>query len=411
MVLVTVGNIMVATAQWYLIWLFARHAGPQAVGVYSSLVAFMTPLFIIAQLGLRNLYITLQTSVRWPVYLAVRGAGIVLAGSLSAVVLVAVVPEDAWVIGAAVLVIKVANSIADLYFARLQRAERLRTFGVLLIIDAATTASVTTVIIALGGSVDVAVLAAAVVALVGAAATILLGRRMTTATGGTAEAQTGGEIRCLLRHGSPLALSQGIQSILTYLPIAIVGWLGTTADIGVYSSAAYLVTFANLLGASVQITLLSDFRRRFEASGPSLLRQAIRRNSVVSMAVLAPLVGLAVVIGPQLLALVYGPTFDISRLSVLFLSLAAVIVLPTYLLSSLHLVLNRYWVMTIVGAGSIVVVGAAGAAGGALGLGPVESGSLAVLVGAAARYVGADVLSRPEPFTPEAPLRQKAELS
>ncbi|MBE8146950.1 hypothetical protein IOD13_15030 [Brevibacterium casei] len=75
MLLVTVGNIMVATAQWYLIWLFARHAGPQAVGVYSSLVAFMTPLFVIAQLGLRNLYITLQTSVRWPVYLAVRTAG------------------------------------------------------------------------------------------------------------------------------------------------------------------------------------------------------------------------------------------------------------------------------------------------------------------------------------------------
>ncbi|MBR7538892.1 hypothetical protein KC221_22120, partial [Mycobacterium tuberculosis] len=104
MLVVTVGNIMVATAQWYLIWLFARHAGPQAVGVYSSLVAFMTPLFVIAPMGTRHLYITLQTSVRWPVYLAVRTAGIVIASGLAAVVLFAVVPETAWVIGTAVLV-------------------------------------------------------------------------------------------------------------------------------------------------------------------------------------------------------------------------------------------------------------------------------------------------------------------
>ncbi|MBE8146951.1 hypothetical protein IOD13_15035 [Brevibacterium casei] len=82
-------------------------------------------------------------------------------------------------IGTAVLVIKIANSIADLYFARLQRAERLRTFGVLLIVDALATVAVTTVIMALGSSVEVAVAAAAVVALAGAAATVLLGRRLT----------------------------------------------------------------------------------------------------------------------------------------------------------------------------------------------------------------------------------------
>ncbi|RAG60900.1 hypothetical protein DN536_39080, partial [Burkholderia multivorans] len=133
-----------------------------------------TPLFVIALLGLRNLYITLQTSVRWPFYLAVRTAGMVIASGLAAVVLFAVVPETAWVIGTAVFVIKIANSIADLYFARLQRAERLRTFGVLLIVDALATVAVTTVIMALGSSVEVAVAAAAVVALAGAAATVLL---------------------------------------------------------------------------------------------------------------------------------------------------------------------------------------------------------------------------------------------
>ncbi|MDN5773001.1 MAG: hypothetical protein L0H43_04370 [Brevibacterium aurantiacum] len=394
MVLVTVGNIMVATAQWYLIWLFARHAGPQAVGVYSSLLAYMTPIFIFAQLGLRNLYITLQSAVRWPVYLAIRISGIIIAGTLAIGALTVFAPTAAWPMGMAILIIKTANSAADLYFARLQRSECLRTFGILLILDAACTAAVTTAVMAYTGSVEFAVFAAAAVAVISAAATILLALRTTEAQPEVSASRFGPSVLTLLRHGAPLALSQGIQSVLTYLPLAVVGWLGSTGDVGVYSSAAYLVTFANLLGASVQITVLTDYRRRFEESAKGRFIHMVRKNSIIILAVMSPLVVLAVIIGPFLLTLVYGADFDISRLSVLFFSLSAVIVLPSYLLSSLHLVLNHYWVMTIVGAASIVVAAFAGAAAGIIGVGPVEAGSLAVLASAAVRYAGADFLSR-----------------
>lgn len=393
MVLVTLGNIMVATAQWYLIWLFAREAGPQAVGIYSSLLAYMTPIFIFAQLGLRNLYITLQSAVTWSVYLAIRIGGIIIAGTLALGVLAVFAPNAAWPMGVAILLIKTASSAADLYFARLQRSECLRTFGILLILDAACTAVVTTAVMTYTGSVEFAVFAAAAVAVASASATILLALRKTVAQTDPSAGRFGPNALTLIRHGAPLALSQGLQSVLTYLPLAVVGWLGSTGDIGVYSSAAYLVTFANLLGASVQITVLTDYRRRFEESGKPRFRQMVRKNSVITVAVMSPLVALAVIIGPFFLTLVYGADFDISRLSVLFFSLSAVIVLPSYLLSSLHLVLNHYWVMTIVGAASIVAVVFAGGAAGYVGAGPVEAGSLAVLASAVARYMGADFLS------------------
>lgn len=391
--LVSVGNIAGAAAQWYIIWLFARFAGPEAVGVYSSLVAVMSPIFITTQLGLRNLYITLQSVVSWRAYVCLRVVGIMTACSLTLGALLILAPRQALSIGFAILVIKIANSTADLYLARIQRTERLRLFGLLLLLDALTTMAVITATMLISGSVLLALWAGAVVALLGAVITVFLASAAPP-EGLIARRRLTQDMRLLITHGIPLAISQGIQSLLTYLPLAIVGTLGTTAEIGVFASAAYLVTFAHLVGASVQTAILPDYRRRLESEGPEALRRVNLRNGYLTMAILAPLIAVAVVAGPSLLRLVYGADFEISRYSVFFLALATVICVPTYLLSSFHLVLNRYWVMTIVGAASVLVVIVSGTASGLAGLGAVEAGTLAVLAAVACRYIGADMMAR-----------------
>lgn len=390
--LVSVGNIAGAAAQWYIIWLFARFAGAEAVGVYSSLIAVMSPIFITAQLGLRNLYITLQSVVSWRAYVCLRLGGIVVAGSLAIGAIVILAPGQAS-IGCAILVIKVADSTADLYFARIQRTQRLRTFGVLLILDAVATVVVITVAMIITGSVLAAVWSGAVVAILGAAITVLLAAAAPP-EGREAQRPLTHDMGRLIAHGIPLSLSQGIQSLVTYLPLAIVGTLGTTADIGVFASAAYLVTFAHLVGASVQTAMLPEYRRRLEDEGPAALRRINLRNGYLTMAILFPLVAVAVVAGPSLLRLVYGADFDISRPAVLFFALAAVICVPTYLLSSFHLVLNRYWVMTLVGAASVLIIAVSGAASALAGMAAIEAGSLAVLASMLCRYIGADVMAR-----------------
>lgn len=391
--LVSVGNVAGAAAQWYMIWLIARFAGPEAVGVYSLLIAVMSPIFITAQLGLRNLYITLQAVVAWRVYACLRLGGILVAGGLAVGALVTLAPEQAWTMGGAILVIKIASSTADLYFARIQRTERMRTFGVLLLLDAICTVVVTAVVVLITDSVITAVWACAVVAVGTAVMTYVLASAAPP-EGLIAERSFGQDVRLLVTHGVPLAMSQGIHALLAYLPIAIVGLLGTTSDIGVFSSAAYLVTFAHLVGASVQTAILPDYRRRFEADGPTALRRRIIGSGYVAMASLSPLIAVAVVAGPGLLRLVYGEEFEITRSAVLFFALAAVICLPTSLLSSFHLVLNRYWVMTVVGAGSVLVVAVSGSVGGLAGMGAVEAGSMSVLASVLCGYIGAHVLAR-----------------
>jgi O-antigen/teichoic acid export membrane protein len=398
LVLVTLGNVAVAAAQWYLIWLFARESGPAAVGQYSSLIALTTPIFITAQLGLRNLYITLRRFVRWSIYLALRAAGILVATLLVLGVVLVVSERFSLSLALAILSIKIFDSGADLYFARLQREEKLLTYGAITLANAGGTVVVATALIMATGSIVAGVWGSAVVSAAALAAAVILAP---PAAQSPSVDNPSRELRVVVAAGVPLALSHGIYSVLSYLPIAVVGWFGSTSDVGLYTSAAYLVVFANLVGASAQTVVLPSYRRLFDASGGSTLLRHASARSFITAASLSPLVLLAILVGPMLLVLVYGPEFVLSRTTVLLLALAAVIALPTYLMSAVLLVYNRYWVMTLVGAGSIVIVVLAGVLAGVGGLGAVESGSLAVLTGSVARFAGVYVLSRTKYARPE----------
>lgn len=397
--LVTVGNILIAAVQWYIVWLFARQNGAHAVGQYSALLAFLTPIFISGQLGLRNLYISLQRRVRWNVYLALRVSTVVLSAIVALTIIRCVGDLFDWRLASGVLVIKISDSLADLFFARLQKAERLTAFGVLLISNACITATVVTGIVLASESVIAGVWGAAATAALAAGATAVLGLRRSPAPSSVADPQalddgTASRVRtvedvwALLRAGVPLSLMQGIYSLLSYVPLGIVGMFGTSGDVGRYASAAYLVVFANLVGASVETVVLPGYRRRFHLEGRRILLNSVTARSAVTFIALSPLVVLAVITGPDLLAAVYGPEFAVSRTAVLFLALAACLTMPTYMLSATLLVLNRYWATTSIGAVSVLFVFGSGFLAGSLGMEAVNAGCIAVLIGSLARYCG-----------------------
>ncbi len=396
---VTVGNIATAAAQWYLVWLFARQDGPAAVGQYSTLIAALTPVFILSQLGLRNLYLTLQARVRWGVYLGVRICSAALAAGIGLLVLGLVVSELSWPMAAAVLVIKLCDTIADLFFARLQRAERLRAFGLILIGSAVVTAVTVTLVMAVTGSVVSALWGVAGTALLVAVVTAVLGQRAPAPEraadfGPPADAtSTGTEVRTLLTAGLPLSLMQGIYSLTSYAPLGVVALFGAADDVGRYASAAYLVVFANLVGASVETVMLPVYRRLHEdPAAPPLVRTSLVRGGII-MAALSPLIIVALVLGSPLLVAVYGEAFALSAPAIGMLALAAVITVPTYLLSATLLVLNRYWATTFVGAFSVAVALLSGGIAGAAGMPAVEAGCLALLCGSVGRYAGELVLA------------------
>ncbi|MCU4295651.1 hypothetical protein D3I60_00890 [Brevibacterium permense] len=395
--LVTLGNIAIAGAQWYIVWLFAQQSGPTAVGHYSTLIAMMAPVFIASQLGLRNLFVTLQRTVRWSIYLSCRLSTV----GLSVLIIVGLVvfgPEQiqsslAWPL----LLIKVSESIGDLFYARLQKTERLFAFGLILIIVAVVSAAVVTVVILATGSPVTALWAATVVTVGGTVVTVWTAsaRSAETAVEVTSRTTVRGEVKALLTAGVPMSMMQAVYSLLSYVPLAVVAWFGSPEDVGRYASAAYLVVFANLVGASIETVVLPRFRAVYESDGALVLRERVKRLCAIGLFALVPFVVLALFIGPWLLSAVYGAGFELTRVSVLFLSLAAVCTLPTYLASANLLVLNRYWSTFFVGAAAIVAVLVGGGAAGSIGTPAVEAGSLAVFLGSMVRLVGEILCSRP----------------
>lgn len=192
-------------------------------------------------------------------------------------------------------------------------------------------------------------------------------------------------------------MMQAVYSLLSYVPLAVVAWFGSPEDVGRYASAAYLVVFANLVGASIETVVLPRFRAVYESDGALFLRTRVKRLCTIGLLALAPFVVLAVFIGPWLLSAVYGADFELSRVSVLYLSLAAICTLPTYLASANLLVLNRYWATFFVGAAAIIAVLCGGGVAGSVGMPAVAAGSLAVLIGSAVRLIGEILCSKPRP--------------
>lgn len=407
LLLVTIGNISSAASQWYLVWLFAQHDGAAAVGQYSSLIAVLTPVFISSQLGLRNLFITLQTHVRWNVYLGVRATTILVSVALTTTCLWLVSDIVNIQFAGALLLIKALESVSDLYSARLLRAERLSLIGTISIVSAvANGLSATAVVISLG-SIAIALWGTAVVSCASTCVVVWFGRRtplpQSREFANTPNKHPSAQYRrrrpkagvgTLVRSGIPMSLMQGTYALLSYVPLGIVGFFGTAEDVGRYSSAAYLVVFANLVGASAETVMLPSYRRINDRSGQSrVLHQALSRGLVI-MICLTPLVLLALLIGPWLLQTVYGQAFVLSRSAVGLFAAAAILTVPTYLMSATLLVLNRYWATTLVGASSIVLVVGSGWIFGTMGADPVEAGATTLLCGSIGRLAGEILFAR-----------------
>ena len=281
---VTLGNVAVAAAQWYLVWLFAQQSGPKAVGDYSTLIAMTTPVFIASQLGLRNLFVTLQRTVRWRIYLGCRLTTV----GMSILIITGLVVFGPDQIDAALawplLLIKVSDSIGDLFYARLQKTERLFAFGLILIVVAMASATTVTVVILSTGAIVSALWAAAVVSVVGTLVTIRVAAAEPPETATEVQSRTSvrAEIKALVSAGVPMSMMQGVYSLLSYVPLVVVAWFGSPSDVGRYASAAYLVVFANLVGASIETVVLPAFRAIYESEGHSALRRRVKRMCVIA---------------------------------------------------------------------------------------------------------------------------------
>ncbi|MGO1858872.1 hypothetical protein, partial [Ancrocorticia populi] len=160
--LITISTFSWAITQWFMVWIFARQGGPAAAGEYSSLLSLLTPVFIVASLGLRTIYLTHHRV--WPLrtYLNLRFIGLAAGG---AVFLGAALLEDKFTVSLilAMVTVRTIDLVIDIYGAAIQRQERLAWLGTLGIATNLLTAGAVAAAVLAGGSLSAAVGASALV--------------------------------------------------------------------------------------------------------------------------------------------------------------------------------------------------------------------------------------------------------
>lgn len=352
-VLVFAGTVMSAFAKWYLVWLFARLAGgADAVGEYSRILAFATPVFVLCQLGLRTIYVSSRTSYSWRAYRALRIIGIA-AAVMVVLIYLWIDPQISLGLGLAILFLKVNDSLLDLYQGRVQHSGRMTLLGSTMLGNALLTILVSTLVVLATGRVEAGVVSAGLVSTAVAA----WARYVSKSTG---EIQGIFAYRELLKQSAPVTTSQFLASLLFQIPILLLGWYAEDAVVGVFAGAAYLLTVANLIGSTIQTVLITPLRARLQASGVRSLRAPVY-GLLMRVGCFGAAGGTVVIFaGSNVLELVYGPGFGVGRWPLALISAAAVLTIMAYVLSVTLNVLNEYGTVTISMALSCVTSGTLG---------------------------------------------------
>lgn len=340
------GSLSWAATQWVLVWLFARFAGgAEAVGEYSLVLAIATPIFVTCQLGLRTVYLSLSESYQWRTYLTLRLAGILVGSFLVVMYFSFFVDVSFWLWGA-ILLLKCADTYLDLCYAQMQRRGMLRQIGTLNLVNSFSTICLAILALWLVESVATAILGSATMSWVIVA---VVQRTMVVWPTGDNSASAG--YRRILAAGVPTMISEALAVVANYLPIILLGQIADEAEVGVFTTAAFLLTFAHLSGSILKDIWITSFRLTLEKYGSDVMFRQSHRMAILLVALGLAAAPVVIAAGSSVLQFIFGSEFGLTYVELTLLALAALPIMPSYVYTVSLNVLNRFseqaWIWTL----------------------------------------------------------------
>lgn len=351
-------NVVRALSQWVLVVLTAQLGGAEVVGRYSLALAIAAPVFIVFDLSMRNVYVTLHRTIPFRTYLLVRLAF----GSLAVVTLALVGALGA--VDAALLVIigllRFTDAVLDLCYGSLQKGgfnlaiarSSLINSSVSILLSAVLYISTRDLVIALAGSLAGSL-----------ATTAFVFARVTGSAHDSVRHETGTlwkEVGLIARAGIPSGLAFASVSLLTYTPIYLLGIARDDEQIGLFAVLAYFPVLANLVFGSIQQATLHDYvRARYEGGDPQLRRLALRRAAVLLILGFASSLA-TIALGVPVLRLIYGPEFTVTFAEILPIGISLLFLPVIFAAAPVLLSKNLYGLQLGVGIASLAVCVALG---------------------------------------------------
>lgn len=378
-----------SATSFLILWGFARLTGAEGAGEFAFAMAVSFPVFILLELGLRNVLQTLQGSPPFRAYLLLRAAGVAVAvgGLAVAAVLVDGFPPSAVLVP--LLGMRAADSLLDICYGCLQADGRIGSVARWMWINNLLTVVAVAVPIAAGLAAEVSIwgsFAASAVILVPVAL------RCLRTIDPTPWRPNRPDARRILGAGTHLGVSQGLSSAMTYLPTVYLAASASPSVVGVFAVTQYVVTFGNLFLSSIQQTQLRGLRHALAEGGRTRLRSLSVRIGVREVGVGLGLAVVAFAAFPPVLPLVFGDEFQIGYLEFLPIALTVVALSADYAASAPQLVLNRY--LSRVGVALAGLVAALVVAGATFEDASLMSAGYVVLAGVLTRAVAGLVLVR-----------------
>lgn len=383
------GYVGKSATTFLILWAFARLSGAEGAGQFAYAMAVSFPVFILAELGLRNVLQTLHDTPPFRAYLWLRAGGVVLAVAAIGVTAVWVDSFPPAAVLWPLLGMRAADSLLDICYGCLQADGRIGAVARWMWINALLTVGAVAVPIAYDLPAEAAIwgsFAASLVVLVPVATWCL--RTIDPAPWRPNRRDT----RRVLGAGTNLGVSQGLSSAMTYLPTIYLATSASAAVVGVFAVTQYVVTFGNLFLSSIQQTQLRSLRAGLASGGRERLTSLSVAVGVREVGVGLGIALLALLAFPPLLPLVFGDEFTVTRWEFLPLALAVVALSGDYATSAPQLVLNRYRArvgVAVVGLAAALVV-----AGLTYEDATLTSAGYVVLAGVAARAVTGLVMVR-----------------
>lgn len=334
-----------AVTQFVILWVFAHESGPAGAGQFAFALAVSSPVFVVFELALRNVYQTLHDAPSFRLFFTVRLVCAALAVGCVTVAAAAVSGFPSSRILLPLLAMKFADTVLDICLARFLVQGRVGVAAGHLWANTLLTVGAISVTFVVGsGAVSAVVGSALASALVAAVAALPLLVRAEAVVG-----PIGGKLRRVLRAGVLLGGAQALLSLLVYLPTVYLEIGATTAAVGVFAVCQYAVTLGTMFYNSAMQTWLSRLREAHAAGGRRALDRQWRQvatyitvisviGGVLTLAFLAPVIRWG-----------FGEEFAVSVTVVLPLALVIVVTGVEYAATTKLLVLNLYGTRAVSG--------------------------------------------------------------
>jgi O-antigen/teichoic acid export membrane protein len=321
--------------------LIARMFGAADAGTFAFALAVTAPVFIVASLGMRDVYLTLRTDIALTYYERVR-AVTVLAAMVVSLGISLIFPMKVSLIVAIVASSKCLDSFGDLYGAALQKASRIRLIVLTSVIVAILQVGTFAVALAFGASMP---LALSISTLSYMMVIIFVIRPITLRILPADQSEVTQEtVRRpwveIARAGLPTGISYGLITALSTIPQYFIGYIWGPADVGRYATLLYLVV-AMEMGLNALAWSWIPIGRRLEEKGvlsSARILGVAGRWTVITL----PIALLGIAIASVAFPLVLGPAYTMAWAEVFPLGVAMILTPFVFASTTSLAIQNRY---------------------------------------------------------------------